>query len=80
MTSSIHVEWTDYMKYRAKKRGFDLDKLEHIVRYSAERYFDLTTARSVVIGRHDKSLVIIPYEVEVEEQKFRLNTGRFIHG
>ena len=91
--ASIHIEWTDYMKYRTKKRRFDLSKLEYIVRYSSERYFDLTTARSVVIGRHEKDLVIIPYEVEGDiytpvtvhrttrqQVKFRLNTGRFIYG
>ena len=88
MASSIHIEWTDYMKYRAKKRRFNLTKLEYIVRHSSKRYFDLTTARSVAIGKHEKDLVIIPYEVEDDtyipvtvhrttrqQIKFRLNTG-----
>jgi len=28
------IVWTDYIKYRAKLRGFDLEKIEEIVRYS----------------------------------------------
>ena len=32
--SHIEIIWTDYMKYRARLRGFDLAKIEHIVRYS----------------------------------------------
>jgi len=34
------IVWTDYMKYRANLRGFDLAKIEDILRYSTERYFD----------------------------------------
>lgn len=30
--SHIEIIWTDYMKYRARLRGFDLAKIEHIVR------------------------------------------------
>jgi hypothetical protein len=86
------IHWTDYLKYRAALRGFDLEKLEAIVRYSTERYFDTETERHVVVGRHNLQLVIIPYEVNSEnitpvtvhpisrqQVKFRLNTRRFIH-
>lgn len=84
------IIWTDYLKYRAELRGFDLAKLEYIIRYSSERYFDTETNRAVVVGRHDRLLVMIPYEVEndtitpvtvhaTERQqiRFRLSTGRF---
>ena len=93
MNRQLHIKWTDYMKYRAKTRQFHLDKLEEIVRYSSERYFDLATARSIVIGRHEKKLVIIAYEVEKEtyipvtvhtttrqQINYRRTIGRFIHG
>ncbi len=86
------INWTDYLKYRAALRGFDLEKLETIVRYSNERYFDTETERHVVVGRHNLQLVIIPYDVDSEnitpvtvhpisrqQVKFRLNTRRFIH-
>lgn len=56
--------WTDYMKYRAALRGFDLDKIEDIVRYSAERYLDAETGRQIVIGYHDPKLVMIAYEAD----------------
>jgi len=28
--SHIEIIWTDYMKYRARLRGLDLAKIEHI--------------------------------------------------
>jgi hypothetical protein len=56
------IIWTDYLKYRAALRGFDLEKLEAIVRHSTERYFDTETDRHVVVGRHNLQLVIIPYD------------------
>ena len=37
------IVWTDYMRYRAKLRGFDLEKLEQIVTHSTERYYDTET-------------------------------------
>ena len=49
------------MKYRASLRGFDLAKIEEIVRHSAERYFDTETGRRVVIGRYDRILVMIEW-------------------
>jgi hypothetical protein len=79
------------MRYRAKLRGFDLEKLEQVVAHSSERYFDTETGRLVVIGRHGKDLVILPYEVSEDsitpvtvhmitrqQVNFRLKTGRLI--
>ena len=87
------IVWTDYMKYRAKLRGFELSKVENILRHSGERYFDTTTQRLIAVGKHDDRLVIIPYEkhgneitpitihVTTRQQiKFRLKTGRFMYG
>lgn len=59
----MEVAWTDYMKYRAELRGFDLAKLEHILWHSTERYWDEATQRYVVVGRHDRTLVLVPYEM-----------------
>lgn len=54
--------FTDYLKFRAELRGFDLTIIEMIVRYYHERYFAIETQRSIVVGEHDKKLVLIPYE------------------
>jgi len=56
------IVWTEYMKYRLDLRGFDLATVEHILRYSTERYADTMTGRVVVIGHHEKFLVMIPLE------------------
>ena len=32
------VIWTEYFKYRARLRGFDLAIIEEIVRFSEERF------------------------------------------
>ena len=56
------IVWTEYMKYRLRLRGYDLATVEHILRYSSERYVDTVTGRLVAIGRHEKLLVLIPYE------------------
>ncbi len=45
------IRWTEYMKYRAKLRGFDLTKIENIVEYSTERYSDTVTGGRVAVGR-----------------------------
>ncbi len=87
------IVWTEYMKYRARLRGFDLAKIEDIVRHSSERYLDTATGRLVAVERHDKMLVMIPYEVDEDsitpitihattrqQINFRLRTGRFTHG
>lgn len=86
----MRLEWTDYMKYKARLRGFDLAKIEEIVRHSAERYFDTETGRRVVIGRHNRILVMIPYEatqdlitpitihtITRQQIRFRIRTGRY---
>jgi len=84
------VIWTDYLKYRARLRGFDLAIIEQIVQFSEERYLDTATQRMIVIGRHRSLLVLVPYEEEGEavipltihattrqQINFRLQTGRF---
>jgi len=89
----MNIAWTEYLKYRAALRGFDLAQVEQIVKSSKERYMDTATNRQVVIGRCGKTLVLIPYEVSSEvltpvtihatsrEQiELRLKIGRFIHG
>ncbi|RLA23141.1 MAG: hypothetical protein DRQ62_06800 [Gammaproteobacteria bacterium] len=88
----MNIIFTDYIKYRATLRGFSLHKIENILRYSQEKYFDVETQRKIIAGKHDEHLVIIPYEIEKEslipvtihittrqQIKFRLKTGRFIH-
>jgi hypothetical protein len=92
ITDLMIVVWTDYMKYKAKLRGFDLAKIENIVRSSPERYIDTVTGRRVAVGRHDNKLVIIPYEADEnsitpvtihvttrQQINFRIRTGRFTH-
>ena len=89
----MDILWTAYMQYRASLRGFDLTKIEQILRHSTERYYDTATQRPVVVGRHDDRLVLIPYEQEEakvtpvtihvttrQQINFRLKTGRFQHG
>lgn len=56
------VIWTEYLKYRAELRGFELDTIESIVRYGDERYFDTITSRMLVVGKHGEILVTTPYE------------------
>ena len=86
------VRWTEYMKYRAQLRGFDLTKIENIVKYSTERYSDTITGSRIAVGRHDDKLVMIPYEVDEnlirpvtihvtnrQQISFRLRTGRFTY-
>jgi len=47
------IIWSDYLLYRAELRGFDLEKIESILRYSGERYFDTVTGREIAVGKHD---------------------------
>lgn len=61
------IIWTDYLRYRARLRRFDLDEVERIVRFSPERYFDRATGRLVAVGRHLDSLVVVPFEMEGED-------------
>ncbi|MEW6212159.1 MAG: hypothetical protein AB1631_27635 [Acidobacteriota bacterium] len=87
-----NIVWTEYLRYRAELRGFDLAKLEHIIRHSSERYLDTETRRNIVVGRHGKQLVMIPYEADEDtitpvtvhaitrqQIRLRLRTGRFTH-
>jgi len=80
------------MKHRVALRGFDLAKIEYIVRHSTERYLDSATGRGVRVGRHDQTLVIIPCEADEnrimpitihattrQQINFRLKTGRFVN-
>ena len=89
----MRIVWTEYLKYRAALRGFDLAKVEQIIQSSKERYMDTATNRQVVIGRYGKILVLIPYEVSGEvltpvtihattrqQIELRLKIGRFVHG
>lgn len=86
------IIWSDYIKYRADLRGFEISQIENIVRYSAERYFDTTTRRKIAVGKHDDRLVIISYEkrgntiipatihaTTRQQINFRLKTGRFVY-
>lgn len=56
------IIWFDYLKYRTELRGFELSKIENILQYSGERYFDTVTRRLIAVGKRDDRLVIIPYE------------------
>ncbi len=60
--NEVTVVWTEYMKYRLRLRGYDLSIVEHILRFTSERYIDTATGRIMAIGRHDSRLVMIPYE------------------
>ncbi len=88
----MDVAWTEYLKYRATLRGFDLSGIEQILKSSKERYMDTITNRHVVIGRCGRTLVLIPYEVREgvltpitihattrQQIEFRIQAGRFVH-
>ena len=92
MESHVEIIWTDYMEYRARLRGFDLAKIEQIVRYSSERYVDTVTGSLIAVGRIDDLLVMIPCDTEQgsitpvtihvttrQQINFRLKTRRFIN-
>jgi len=84
------IVWTEYLRYRAKLRKYDLSLLEKIVRHSSEHFFDTETERTVIVGRYEKHLVMIPCEmyddsitpvtvhaITRQQISFRLRTGRF---
>ncbi len=86
------IVWTEYLIYRANLRGYDLEEIEKILRYSDERYFDVATNRQIVIGRHNDRIDMIPYErieetltpitIHVTTRKqinYRLKSGRFVY-
>jgi hypothetical protein len=93
MKREVPVVWTDYLRYRATFRGFDLARIEEVVRYSDERYVDNATGRLVAVGRHARQLVMVPYEAENDmirpvtvhattraQVDARIKSGRFSHG
>ncbi len=77
------IVWSDYMKYRSGLREFELSKIENILRYSSERYFDTVTQHLIVVGKIDDRLVIIrPVTIHAtthQQIKFRVKTGRFVN-
>ncbi len=86
------IVWTDYLKYKTRLRGFDLTKIENIVRYSPERYSDTVTGRRIAVGHHGNKLIMIPYEADKDsvtpvtihvttrqQINFRIKTGRLTH-
>jgi len=86
------IIWTDYLAYRMSVRGYQKDKIEHIIRFSSERYFDTETRRFVMIGKHGKKEVILPYDkkgkniipvtihaITRQQIRFRILSGRFEH-
>ena len=86
------IIWTDYLRYKAKLRGFDLAEVEKMLRLGEERYLDTITGRAVVVGRHGRLLVMVPYDVIAgdivpvtvhaitrQQVTFRLKSGRFRH-
>jgi hypothetical protein len=88
----MSIIWSDYIMYRMNLRKFDQTLIEEILRYSEERYFDVVTHRWIVIDRHNKVLIMIPYECSENkicpvtihattrgQIKFRIKTGRFQH-
>ena len=88
----MDVVWTEYLKYRASLRGFDLDKIEQIVKSSNERYIDTATGRRIAVGRCGKILVMVPYEASCErvipvtvhattrrQIALRVKAGRFVN-
>ena len=90
--NKITINWTEYLRYRADIRGYNLLVIEDIIRYSKERYFDISTRRMVAIGKHDERTVIIPYEetpgiitpvtihaITRQQIKYRIKSGRLLH-
>ncbi|PSF37239.1 hypothetical protein C7H19_10990 [Aphanothece hegewaldii CCALA 016] len=86
------IIWSDYLRYRARLRQFDLAKIEEILRYSGERYYDTVSDRMIAVGKHNNSLVMIPYEVNEQsitpvtihtttrqQIQYRFRTGRFVN-
>jgi hypothetical protein len=66
--------------------------VEKILISGNERYFDTATGRSVVVGKHGRLLVLIPYEkigegitpvtihaTTRQQINFRVKNGRFSH-
>jgi hypothetical protein len=90
--NETRVNWTDYLHYRARLRGFDLAEIERILRYSNERYVDAATGSLVAVGRHGGQLIMVPYQREGgiltaltvhtttrRQINFRVRSGRLRH-
>lgn len=88
----MKIIWNDYIKYKAKLRSFELERIEEILRHSDEKYFDTVTHRSVAIGKHSKIIVMILYDkindsitpvtihaTTRQQIKFRLKSKRFVY-
>jgi tmRNA-binding protein len=73
-------------------RGYRKNKIEHIIRFSTERYFDTETRRFVIIGKHGIKDVLIPYDKKGttiipvtihattrQQIRFRILSGRLEH-
>ena len=89
----MKVVWTDYLEYRASLRGFEPASMENIIIHSSERYYDVVTDRRIVVGRYDRKLILIPYEIQDDtitpvtmhvttrqQINVRIKSGRYIHG
>ena len=50
------IVWSGYMRYRMELRGFKLPLLKRILLNSDERYFDTSTRRLIVVGKHEITL------------------------
>ena len=84
------ILFTEYMNYRTVQRNYRRERIEEILRYSAERYYDTETGRKVVVGVHEGTLIMIPFEESEtsitpitvhattrQQLRFRLHTRRF---
>lgn len=84
------IKFTAYLKFRAELRGYELSEIENILRFSMERYFDVSTQRLVFVGETKGQIVLIPYElikkeivpitihsITRQQINFRIKTGRF---
>ena len=90
---SKRVEITEYLRYCARARGFDVERVAEPLRHGEERHLDTDTGRGVAVGRHDsRRLVLIAYEATDEVLRpvtvhattrqqitFRIRTGRYVY-
>jgi hypothetical protein len=58
----MEIKWTHYFRTRCSLRHFNIEKAEDILRYLAERYFDIDSSRCIAVGSIDNRLILIPYE------------------
>ena len=86
----MEIRITDYFQYRIELRKYNLNIIKEIIRYGNERYLDTETGRNIVIGNHNKKLVLIAYEIAKntitpitihvttrQQIKLRIKTGRY---